>query len=150
MTSFHRLTHARELPCGCDDFKDLGTFSSRALAESQRSKAKKLPGFKDHAEGLHIDEVTLDQARWTEGFVTLPTPDGVAVGRPMAEEIKKKIAALDLNRIVAAMTEGDGRQITRREVGDFVSPTEVATMADLLRVIGGALELAGQQVEVSS
>lgn len=51
-----------------DDGKLVGCYSSEALALDAHERLKGLPGFADHPDGWVIDEETLDDAHWVEGF----------------------------------------------------------------------------------
>jgi hypothetical protein len=51
-----------------DDAKLLGVYSSRAKAEARITSARLLPGFADEPECFTIDEYTIDQDEWVEGF----------------------------------------------------------------------------------
>lgn len=133
MSSVFHLTHVHQQPCGCDEMKDLGTYSDAARAEAVKMRAATLPGFRDYPDGFHIQETKLDKAEWTEGFVTMPSVNDavrVAMG---------KLAGMHIDRIAGAMKESDGRRIPRRELGEFVTPLDVETMARVLCEIRDAL-----------
>jgi hypothetical protein len=55
----------------------LGVFTTRALAESAAAEAATLPGFDgvlgetEDVLGLVIDEETVDERNWLDGFVTI-------------------------------------------------------------------------------
>ncbi len=132
---FH-LTHTHEQPCGCDDTKDIGTYSSQENGVKAAARAMQLPGFRDHKEGFHLQKVELDKDGWTEGFVTVPAPDMLAGAR---SALSSKLAGVNLERIAEAMKESDGRRIARREVGEFVKPHDVEAMATALIAIRDAL-----------
>jgi hypothetical protein len=52
-----------------DDAKLLGAYSTLEKAKERRRRARLLPGFVDGPECFVIDEYTLDEDEWTEGFV---------------------------------------------------------------------------------
>lgn len=52
-----------------DNDKCLGVFSSAEHAEQAVEGLQKLPGFRVHPRGFHIDEYEVDQICWTEGFI---------------------------------------------------------------------------------
>lgn len=52
MSKVYILTHALELPDGCEELKILGVYESLESAEAARSRAQHLPGFKDFPAGL--------------------------------------------------------------------------------------------------
>jgi hypothetical protein len=71
MKSVFLLYHTHHLPEGEDDDKLLGVYSSREIAEKKiESKYKKLPGFCEPDGEFVIDEYTIDQDNWEEGFIT--------------------------------------------------------------------------------
>ena len=47
----------------------IGVYSERLKAEEALSRARKLPGFCDYKDGFVIDQYTLNEDHWTEGFV---------------------------------------------------------------------------------
>jgi homoserine kinase type II len=51
-----------------EDIKLIGVFSSQQLAENAVNSLKTMPGFRDHLDGFHIGEHTLDETKWQEGF----------------------------------------------------------------------------------
>lgn len=149
MSSVFHLTHTHEQPCGCDETKDLGTYSTQENGVKATARAMKLPGFRDHHEGFHLQEVVLDKDEWTDGFVTVPTPgDQDLSSREVLErlgrlvvvtEIVSRLAGIRLDRIASSMKEADGRRISRREVGEIATPLDVETMARVLVEIRDAL-----------
>ncbi|MGV8886354.1 MAG: hypothetical protein ACOH1T_12315 [Microbacteriaceae bacterium] len=50
------------------DQKVLGFFSSRKNAETARSRANKLEGFRDYPDGFIIEQIGLGTDRYPEGF----------------------------------------------------------------------------------
>lgn len=51
-----------------DDAALLGVYSSHAEAEERIRRARLLPGFADEPECFVIDDDTLDEDEWTDGF----------------------------------------------------------------------------------
>lgn len=134
MPSVFQLTHTREQPCGCDDVKNLGTYSGQELGVKACARAMKLPGFRDHPDGFHLEKVELDRDEWTEGFVSVPAPSG-------DDEIAKAVACVadfDLDRIASDM-KADGRYLARSQIGEVLTPVMIEAMAkalaDIRRVV---------------
>ena len=68
--SVYLLQHvARE---GTDDesVKVLGIYSTQGKARAATKRLVKLPGFRRYPNSFCIDQYTLNQDEWTEGFVT--------------------------------------------------------------------------------
>ncbi|HEV2560564.1 MAG TPA: hypothetical protein VGT78_00350 [Rhizomicrobium sp.] len=61
--------------CGHEDLKIIGVYGTRWDAESVLAWIKTQPGFRSHLSGFSIDEWTLNETSWREGFVTAH-PDG--------------------------------------------------------------------------
>lgn len=55
-----------------DDLKILGAYSTEQKAQDRLVRARELPGFRDEPDCFLVDQYTLDEDRWTEGFVTVP------------------------------------------------------------------------------
>jgi hypothetical protein len=51
-----------------DDFKILGLYSTRRLAEERVERARSLPGFRRSPDCFFVHEYTLDDTRWPDGF----------------------------------------------------------------------------------
>lgn len=51
-----------------DDFKVLGLYSSRRLADEGIERALSLPGFRLAPHGFFVHEYTLNMAHWLNGF----------------------------------------------------------------------------------
>ncbi len=64
------LHHVHEFENGHEDVKLIGVFSTREKAESALAKVKDMPGFKELPQGFSLDEHTLDQLGWVEGYFT--------------------------------------------------------------------------------
>lgn len=53
-----------------EEVKFIGVYSTRDMAEAAVRRLQTQPGFRDHAaECFLIEEHTLDEDNWTEGFV---------------------------------------------------------------------------------
>ncbi len=55
-----------------DDLKILGAYSSEQKAQERLVRAGELPGFRDEPDCFLVDTYTLDEDRWTDGFITVP------------------------------------------------------------------------------
>jgi hypothetical protein len=55
-----------------DDFKIVGIYSSSEAANDGINRARKLAGFQDEPDCFIIDTYTLDEDKWTDGFVSIP------------------------------------------------------------------------------
>lgn len=53
------------------DVKVIGIYSSERNAEIAVETLREQPGFRDHPRGFSIEEYTLDEDHWSEGFTTL-------------------------------------------------------------------------------
>lgn len=51
--------------------KLIGAYRSKASSQDAIGRVKDQPGFREHPDGFVIDEYSLDQDHWEEGFVTL-------------------------------------------------------------------------------
>ena len=49
----------------------IGVYSTRRSAESAVERLRGQPGFRDYPECFTIEEYSLDEDQWTEGFVTI-------------------------------------------------------------------------------
>lgn len=70
MDTVFLVTHARHADHR-DDAKIIGIYSSQRNAELAVETASELPGFRNHPRGFTIEEYTLDEDHWTEGFSIL-------------------------------------------------------------------------------
>lgn len=70
------LFHTNEVNPGEDEDKLIGVYSSRKNAEAARDRAARLPGFRDVPAGFCIDECSLDEDHWTEGYITVRPGEG--------------------------------------------------------------------------
>lgn len=64
------LQHTYEKECGCLDFKILGIFSTKAIAEENLKISSTQLGFSDHPNGFYVAEYLLDIRHWDGGFFT--------------------------------------------------------------------------------
>ncbi|MEY2465888.1 MAG: hypothetical protein QOD03_409 [Verrucomicrobiota bacterium] len=64
--------HSYEVePCGHDETKLIGIYSTRQSAEAAIERLSIQPGFRDKPEYFSIDEYAIDKDNWTEGYITL-------------------------------------------------------------------------------
>lgn len=70
LTSVYLLWHTR-VDGDDEDDKLLGVFSSQENAEEAKQNALTKAGFKDYPDGFCIDEYTINQQKWLDGFVTI-------------------------------------------------------------------------------
>lgn len=83
MTTVFLLTHTNNLDSeDHEDWKLLGVYSSRSIAEARIETARRLPGFRLYPEGFIIDDYEVDEDAWDTGFATMtaegtwdPDPD---------------------------------------------------------------------------
>ena len=59
---------------GCDETKFIGVYATKLKAAAAVEIARDLPRFKSHKSGFTIDAHNLDESKWVEGFVSVPTP----------------------------------------------------------------------------
>jgi hypothetical protein len=64
------VTHTHELSGGEEDDKLIGVYSSEENADAAIVRASRLPGFREHSDGFHVDSYVVDADHWTEGFIT--------------------------------------------------------------------------------
>jgi len=70
MTTVYQLYHMYTDDAGDCQIKEIGLFSTRALAKSAMKKMAQKPGFRDYPDGLEISAQKLDAiTAWAEGFV---------------------------------------------------------------------------------
>ena len=67
MNIVYVLQHLREDELS-EDVKFIGVFSSKVKADSAIMELKCQPGFKDYPDGFSVDEYTVDELEWKEGF----------------------------------------------------------------------------------
>jgi len=65
------VQHSYEVePCGHDETKFIGVYSTRDLAEAAVKRLSEQPGFRDKPDCFFIEEYAVDQDHWTEGYAT--------------------------------------------------------------------------------
>jgi homoserine kinase type II len=69
------LHHVRD-PEGDADAKLLGVYSTRVDAELAVGRFLARPGFVDYPDGFIIDQFTVDEDHWVDGFFTVTHDDG--------------------------------------------------------------------------
>ncbi len=73
MTDVYMLHHeyAINLDNGetIEETKFTGVYSTEAKAREAIAEVKDQPGFRDHPDGFHIYDQTLDATSWREGFI---------------------------------------------------------------------------------
>lgn len=84
MASVFVLQHVHELEGGDEDVKLIGVYSTREQAFSAVERLRSLPGFCDEPSGFNVDEYSLDQDQWTEGYVTVNAPTGFKSARDVS------------------------------------------------------------------
>jgi hypothetical protein len=57
--------------CGRDEVKFIGVYVTRSDAEAAVARLRLQPGFRDWPEGFLVEECTLGQDQWAEGFSTM-------------------------------------------------------------------------------
>ena len=79
MASVFLLQHCHLLASGDEDLKTIGVYTSRQQARAAVERVKAQPGFCDHPRvvdpevdddpnGFYIDEYTLDEDNWCDGY----------------------------------------------------------------------------------
>jgi len=82
MKSVFIVQHLHVLPGGEEDVKFIGAYSSAVHAREAVERLSALSGFRDHprlidplveesTDGFYIDEYTIDQDNWREGYTTV-------------------------------------------------------------------------------
>ena len=56
---------------GCDEVKFIGVYSTARRGQAAVTRAKRLPGFRDHPDGFSVDAYEVDKSHWPEGFKTV-------------------------------------------------------------------------------
>ncbi len=67
MNSIYVLQHLREDDLS-EDVKFIGVFSSKEKAELAIKELSSQPGFRGYESGFSVDEYTIDEFEWREGF----------------------------------------------------------------------------------
>ncbi|QDU46032.1 hypothetical protein Mal52_45290 [Symmachiella dynata] len=91
MKSVFTLFHEYER-LGRDECKIIGVYATKDEAERAISRLRTQPGFRDWSNGFSIDEYTIGEDHWTEGFSTI-----VPIYIPMQSD--------DSNQLVCAHAE---------------------------------------------
>lgn len=65
------LQHVHRFDDGEEDVKMIGVFSAKSLAAEAIGHLLMQPGFKEHPDGFQMEEYSLDEYSWKEGFVTV-------------------------------------------------------------------------------
>jgi len=64
------VQHSYEVePCGHDESKCIGIYSTRELAEAAVKRLSIQPGFRDKPACFFINEYTVNEDNWAEGYV---------------------------------------------------------------------------------
>lgn len=83
MKSVFLVQHLNTLPDECEDVKIIGIYRTKEAALRAIEQVKAQPGFADSPQlrdplldedvedGFYIDEYTLDEDHWTDGYVTV-------------------------------------------------------------------------------
>jgi len=67
----YAVWHVHDLGNGEEDWKFVGVYSSSKSAADACARVGLLPGFRDGpADAFRVDELTLDEDLWTEGYET--------------------------------------------------------------------------------
>jgi len=80
MKSVYIVQHMLVLPQGEEEIKFIGAYSSAERAKEAVERLNKQPGFRDHpriidplvdddTDGFYIDEYTIDEDNWADGYV---------------------------------------------------------------------------------
>ncbi len=69
--SVYLLWYTRVLPDEEESVFLIGVYATQEDAERAKERALPKPGFRDAPEGFSIDEYTLGEDQWTEGFITI-------------------------------------------------------------------------------
>jgi hypothetical protein len=70
MATVFIVEHERPETDDCwEDVKFIGVFSSETTARAAVEKLREQPGFADYPDGFSIEEHTIDQFGWEEGFI---------------------------------------------------------------------------------
>lgn len=70
MSTVFVLQHEYEW-CGREEVKMIGVYATEAEAQAAVERLRDQPGFRDWSDGFAIDEYTLGEDHWVEGFVTI-------------------------------------------------------------------------------
>jgi hypothetical protein len=67
------LQHVHTFGEDDEDVKMIGVYSSRETAELAIKRLSFQPGFRKRPQGFCIDQYTIDQDCWVEGYITYPS-----------------------------------------------------------------------------
>jgi hypothetical protein len=66
------VQHSYEVkPCGHDETKFIGVYSSCEPASEAIERLSKQPGFSEKPDCFYVDEYEIGKHHWTEGFVAI-------------------------------------------------------------------------------
>jgi hypothetical protein len=74
MAQVHLLWHVHDLGDE-EDWKFVGVYSSEEQLAAARARVSALPGFRDAPDAFRVEDVTVDEDLWTEGFETRDDAD---------------------------------------------------------------------------
>jgi hypothetical protein len=66
----HLLWHIHDLGDE-EDWKFVGVYSSPEHVAAAKARVGALPGFRDTPDAFRVEDVTVDEDQWTEGFETV-------------------------------------------------------------------------------
>lgn len=70
MEKVYILWHSHPLPSGEDSDILIGVYLSTDEASAAQARVSAKPGFVDHPDGFLIEEMTMNEDHWKDGFVT--------------------------------------------------------------------------------
>ena len=70
METVYILWHSHPLPQGEDSDLLVGVYLSQQDAVAAQARVSAKPGFADHPDGFLIEEMTVNEDHWKDGFVT--------------------------------------------------------------------------------
>ncbi len=71
LVSVFIVQHVHEFDADSESIKLIGVYADRVSAEEAVSRASVLPGFREARAGFSVEEYTLGQDEWKEGYVTM-------------------------------------------------------------------------------
>ena len=74
MTQVHLLWHIHDLGDE-EDWKFVGVYSSPEQLDAAKTRVGRLPGFRDDPDAFRVEDVTVNEDLWTEGFETVEDAD---------------------------------------------------------------------------
>jgi hypothetical protein len=69
------VQHAHALDEDNEDLKFIGVYSTEENAKTAVSRLSLRPGFRETADGFHIDRYVVDKDHWTDGFIRIPSEE---------------------------------------------------------------------------